>query len=287
MTHTMMTFKDSNLCPFMTKDEIRKKAPYVFAGAPTNPNVSDKYTFANTETIIDDLAKLGWGVVDCKQQRANKRSNIRSFHMVALQNPNIFITRTDEYGNEVIDGFPRILVTNSHDGFNSFKFMVGIFRLVCSNGLILATNTFANVSIRHANYTFEELRAVVTKAIQNVDDNITVMNSMQETTLTLEQKNELATKALRIRNGIKEDEKFEVSEEDLQDILTPVRKEDEGDSLWNVFNVLQEKMIKGNFMMISKTNGKTRKARAIKGVAKDIEINQGLFLAASSYRIAA
>lgn len=286
MEHTMMTFKDNNLCPIMTKDEIRAKAPYVFATAPTNPNVSKKYTFANTETIIDDLAKLGWGVVDCKQQRANKRSNIRSFHMLCFQNPNIYISNTDENGNEVIDSFPRIILTNSHDGFNSFKFMVGLFRLVCSNGLIVATSTFANIAIRHANYTFDELRGVVGKAIMSVSDNISVMNDMQNTVLTTEQKSELAVTALRIRNGVKDDETFKTDGYDIEDILTPVRDEDNGDSLWTVFNVLQEKIIKGDFNMNSPTNGRQRKARAIKGVAKDIEINQRLFLAASSYRAA-
>ena len=287
MADTMLTFKNDELCQFLTKEEMKKKAPFIFADAPTNPKVSGKYTFASTETIIDDMAKLGWGVVDCKQQRKNKRSNIRSFHLVAFQNPNIFITNTDAEGNEVVDCFPRIIVTNSHDGFKSFKFMVGFFRLVCSNGLIIATQQFADISIRHINYTFEELRETVAKAIASVSDNISVMNEMETTELTSEQKYELAESALRIRNGIGENEKFEVTTEDLDDILTPTREEDKGNSLWKVFNVLQEKVIKGTFQMKSKKNGKLRKARAIKGVAKDIEINQNLFKAASAYRAVA
>lgn len=278
MEHTMMTFKDNELCPFMSKEEIRAKAPYIFADAPTNPNVSKRYTFANTETIIDDLAKLGWGVVDCKQQRANKRSNIRSFHMVALQNKDIYVTENDE-----IVGFPRIIVQNSHDGFNSFKFMVGFFRLCCQNGLVIATEQFANIAIRHSNYTFDELRTVVGKAIMCVSDNIGTMNDMQNTILTAEQKNEFAVAALRIRNGVKDDETFKVDGYDIEDILTPMRDEDKGDSLWTVFNVLQEKIIKGEFNMNSPTNGRQRKARAIKGIAKDVEINQKLFRTAYSY----
>jgi hypothetical protein len=271
----------------MTKEQMRKVAPYIFAKGATNPAVSDRYVFASTETIIDDMAKLGWEVVDCKQQRANKRSNIRSFHMVAFQNPDIFITKTDENGQETIDCFPRIVLTNSHDGFNSFKFMVGIFRLVCSNGLVVATDTFADISIRHINYTFEELRSVVAKAILSVSDNISVMNEMQDTILTDEQKSALATEALRIRKGVKDDEKFTVAEEDIADILTPERTQDEGDDLWTVFNVLQEKIIRGNFKTKSAKNGKLRKARPITCVAKDIEINQNFFKAASAYRVAA
>lgn len=286
MADTMMSFKSDELCRFMSKDEMREKAPYIFAKDVTNPNVSKKYVFANTETIIDDLAKLGWGVVDCRQQRANKRSNIHSFHMVAFQHPDLYITKDAEDGTSTVDCYPRLILTTSHDGFKSFKFMVGLFRLVCSNGLIVATSNFANISIRHMNYTFEELRGVVAKAVQAVSDNVGVMNEMQSIELTDEQKNDFALAALKIRKGRENDEKFKVPDTEIADVLTPEREEDEGNDLWSVFNVLQEKIIKGTFSTTSDKNGRQRKARAIKGLAKDIEINQKLFLEAMKYRMA-
>jgi hypothetical protein len=264
-------------------DEIRQKAPYVFTKSATNPKVSNQYVFASTETIINDLDKLGWKVVDCKQQKATKRSTgIRSFHMVAFQNPDIFITK-EMNGKEEIECFPRIILTNSHDGFNSFKFMVGLFRLVCSNGLVIATQEFANISIRHINYTFEELRGVVAKAIETVVAQTETMNKMQGIELSDENKRKLATEAYQIRVG----ENYQPSDEQIEDILTPKREEDKGNSLWNVFNVLQEKIINGDYLMISKTNGKERKARPIKGVAKDLDVNQNLFRTALAYAQAA
>ena len=287
MADTMLTFRNDELHRPMTKEEIKAKAPYVFAEAPTNPDVSNRYVMATTETIIDDMAKLGWDVVDCKQQRANKRSKVRSFHMLAFQNPKVFITKENADGSESVECFPRIILTNSHDGFHSFKFMVGLFRLVCSNGAIIATDTFADVSIRHINYTFDELREMVAKAISTVSDNISVMNEMQKTILNEEQKKALATEALKIRGGDDEDKPLKVADDDLEDILTPVRKEDNANDLWTVFNILQEKIIKGNFKMISPTNNKARKARPITGLAKDLEINQALFRYASSMRAAA
>lgn len=287
MADTMLTFRNDELHRPMTKEEIKAKAPYVFAEAPTNPDVSNRYVMATTETIIDDMAKLGWDVVDCKQQRANKRSKVKSFHIVAFQNPKVFITKNTNNGEETVDCFPRILVTNSHDGFHSFKFMVGFFRLCCSNGIVLATEQFADISIRHINYTFDELREVVAKAIATVSDNISVMNEMQNTILSEEQKKALATEALKIRGGDDEDKPLKVADDDLEDILTPVRKEDNANDLWTVFNILQEKIIKGNFKMISPTNNKARKARPITGVARDVEINQALFRYASSMRAAA
>lgn len=284
MTDVMMHFDEKQLCNFMTKDEMRTKAPYIFADKPTNGGVSERYTLASTETLIDDMAKLGWGVTDCKQQRANKRSNVRSFHMVSFQNPDVYI----ENENGGIEAYPRVIITNSHDGFHSFKFMVGIFRTICSNGLIIATEEFANVSIRHINYEFEELRKIVAQAIEATRKNVEVMNAMQETQLTDEQKREFAVKAVAIRKGIKDDEKLpKLTDAEVEEILEPVRKEDEGNDLWSIYNVLQEKVIKGDFHFGTTKRGKNRKARPITGAAKDIEVNQRLFETANSYLVAA
>ena len=122
---TMISFADNSLATnFLSNDDIRKQCPMAFKSAPTNPGLSGRYTQANTSTVIDDLAKLGWYPVQVKQAREKKGSSgIRSFHMVAFQNPDIKIYKTIEGGEKVVDTYPRIILTNSHDGFNSFKFM--------------------------------------------------------------------------------------------------------------------------------------------------------------------
>lgn len=276
----MLSFRDNNLCNFMTEQEMREKAPFIFSKGKTNPATSDKYAFASTETIIRDMAKLGWGVTECKQQRANKRSKVKSFHTVAFQNPNVF--KKDENGN--VEVYPRIIISNSHDGFHSFKFMCGLFRLVCSNGLVIADEQFSKFSIRHVGYDFEELQRIVASAVKVVEEKMEIIGKMKETSLTAEQKEEFATKAVAIRKG---DENVKLTTEEKTAILEPVRNEDEGDSLWSVFNVLQEKVIKGDFTLGKTKTGKARKARPITGAAKDIEVNQALFRAATEYLQAA
>lgn len=282
MADTMVHYSDDSLMNFLTKEEMRTKAPYLFNTEPTNPNLTNKYVFANTETIIDDMAKLGWGVVDCKQQRNNpKKPSCKSFHMVVFQNPDIYIEREDADGNKTIDAFPRIIVQNSHDGFKSFKFMCGLYRCVCSNGLIVATEEFENIAIRHINYTFEELRRVVAESIEKIEASLKAMDEMEKITLTNEQKAELVTEALRIR---KNDDTIKVDEDTIEDILTPTRKEDEENNLWTIFNVIQEKMMKGNFSLTNTKNPeKVRKARPITGAAKDLEFNQKFFQFANNY----
>lgn len=288
MADTMLSFSDNSLATsFLSNDDIRRMCPMAFKTAPTNPGVSGRYTQANTATVIDDLAKLGWYPVQAKQAREKKGSSgIRSFHMVAFQNPDIKIHKTLENGEKVVDTYPRIILTNSHDGFNSFKFMVGLFRLVCSNGLVVCSDQMVNMSIRHINYDFEELRRVVATAIEQVPGIVQTMNDMRKVTLTDEQKINLATEVVRIRKGIEDDQKFQLDAETVESILEPVREEDKANDLWTVFNICQEKLIKGGFSAVGKNN-KSRKQRGITSIRKDMDFNQRLWGTASKYLMAA
>lgn len=285
---TMLSFNNDNLATsFLTMDDIRRICPMATQTSPTNPKVSDKYIQANTMTVVEDLAKLGWYPVQAKQCRNKKNSSgIRSFHMISFQNPDVKITKTSDNGDNIVDAYPRIILTNSHDGFNSFKFMVGLFRLVCSNGLVVCNDQMVDMSIRHINYDFEELRKVVASAIEQVPGIVNTMNNMRNVMLTDEQKTALATEVVKIRKGIEVDENYVVDAEVVEDILTPVRNEDKGNDLWTIFNICQEKMIKGGFGFRGATN-KLRKQRGITSIKKDMDFNQRLWQTASQYLMAA
>jgi len=277
----MLNFADNNLSTtFLTEDDIRKTCPMAFLTEPSNPKVSERYVQATSIDVVRDMAKLGWYPVQAKQCRMKKNSSgIRSFHMLSFQNPDFKIMKGDN-----VEAFPRIILTNSHDGFNSFKFMCGLYRLVCSNGLVVADAEFANLSIRHINYTFEELREVVKSSVSSISERVNVINDMMGVELTNEQREEFASKAMKIRKGLKEEDNYSLTKEEIMDILSPVRKEDEGNSLWATFNVLQEKLIKGGYYLTK--NDKTRKQRGITSIKKDIEVNSGLFMLATSYMTA-
>ena len=278
MNDIMMSFKGDE--QYITKDQIREIAPLVFADAPTNPDLSKKYLFVNTETIIDDLNKLGWLPVQAAQRNSRGGKTIFSKHMIAFQNPDIKISSED--GDEA---YPRILLTNSHDGMQAFKFSVGIFRMVCSNGLVVADEQFSDFKIKHKGYTFGELRKVVKSAVADLPSKVQIMNDMKNRILTQEEKNKLALDAMLIRANITpgsdKAKKFNYDDETIEDILEPKRKEDKGDDLWRVFNVVQEKITQGEFSAALK-GAKVRKVRKIKSFEKDIKVNQELFKLATS-----
>ena len=279
MADLMQKF-DKGLDSYLTKDQLRKICPVAFKDAPTNPGVTDRYLFVNTETIIDDLDKLGWKPVSAAMRKSRGKDTIFSKHMVSFQNPSIKITSKD--GD---DAFPRIIMTNSHDGLQAFKFSVGIFRLVCSNGLVVADEKFSEFKIRHKGYTFAELRDVVAQAVKDLPNKVEVLNKMRNKILTQDEKQKLALDALLIRAGITPDsdkaKEFEYDQETIQDILEPKRKEDKGDDLWKTFNVIQEKITQGEFHAALK-GAKVRKVRKIKSFEKDLQVNKELFKLATA-----
>ena len=278
MSDVMLSFKGQQ--DYMTKEQLKEVCPLAFAEAPTNPDVSGKYLFVNTETIVDDLDKLGWKPVQAAQRKGRGKSTIFSKHMVAFQNPDIMIK-----GKDGDDSFPRIIMTNSHDGMQAFKFSVGIFRLVCSNGLVVADEQFSDFKIKHKGYSFEELRGVVNEAVADLPNKVVVLNDMKQRILTQEEKSKLALDAMLIRAGIEpgseKAKKFNYDDETITDILDPKRKEDEGDDLWRVFNVVQEKITQGDFHA-ALTGAKVRKVRKIKSFEKDLKVNKELFKLATA-----
>ena len=174
--------------------------------------------------------------------------------------------------------FPQIMLTNSHDGKNSFKFQAGLYRLICSNGLVIADEQFESVKMRHMGYSFEDLQNMIKEMVGKLPLTVESMNKMKAIEMGEEQILAFAKDALNARFTKKEMKRIEV---DLKELTTPTRKEDTGSDLWSVFNVVQEKLIEGDFQY--RAGGKVRQARVIKNFKQDMKINKELFEVALAY----
>ena len=256
---------DLNNKDFLTTSEIRQRANSIFTETAA-PTVSDKFTHIPTHKVIEDMSQLGWGVVDAKQVRARKGQGFQK-HLVVFRNPDIVINGED--GDTV---FPQILLTNSNDGKNAFTFTAGIFRMVCENGLVVSTKEFENVKIRHMGYTFEELQAQIRAMVEQLPLTVDSMNKMKSVQLDEQAAIEFATRALATRFPEEEIQRITI---DAKELLKPTRPEDNGNDLWSIFNIVQEKLIEGNFTY--NAGSKSRKARRIKNFQQDIKVNEKLF----------
>jgi len=242
-------------------DEIKTIAPSVFTDIKA-PHLTDKYIQTPTSRVVEDLMNLGWQVTKAQEVKSRKYKGFQK-HLIVFRNPDIMIK-----GENGDDSFPQILLTNSHDGKAAFNFRVGIFRLVCSNGLVISDADFNNVSIRHINYTFETLQAKIGEVIAKLPNLVQKINLFKSTQLTEAQMQDFAAKAMQLRT------KQRVN---IMDVLNADRPQDAGSDLWVVFNRVQEKLIGGSYR-----TGK-RKARSVKNFQKDIQLNEQLFELAESY----
>ena len=191
---------------------------------------------------------------------------------------------TGEDGDTV---YPQILLTNSHDGKNSFKFQAGLFRMICENGLVIADESFEDYSIRHMGYDFEALQSLIKEMVANLDVTVESMNKMKQIELDEKQQIELAKKLLEVRlEGT--GNTYDKNQPEM--INWSQRKEDNGVDLWSVFNRQQENIMEGNFKYFNEEKyGKyenvniefaSRNARPIKNFKQDMDVNKKMFAAA-------
>lgn len=256
---------------FLTNEQVKRIAPSVFTATAAS-HVSQHYTHIPTSVIVDDMSQLGWHVVDAKEVKARKGVGFQK-HLIVFRNPDVVINGSD---GDVV--FPQILLTNSHDGKNAFTFTAGLFRMVCENGLVISTEQFEDVKMRHLGYTFEELQVKIREMVERLPLTVESMNKMKQTKLDEKQAVAFAIKALSTR--FSEDEMKRITV-DAKELLKPVRKEDEGDDLWSIFNVIQEKLIEGDFNY--NAGNKSRKARKIKNFNQDLKVNKELFAMAAEF----
>ena len=271
----------------LSDDDIRVVCPVAFKETMSskeikNLGLSKHYSFVPTSNVINDLRSMGWECVDAKQVKARKKST-RGYqkHMITFEHPKYKVEGAEEY--------PQLLLTNSHDGGNAFQLSAGIFRLVCSNGLVIKTEDYGSARLVHKGYSFEAVQKLVNTFVETIDETLTRITAMKEVELDKAQQIEFAKQAALLRFTAKSYNEDNISDVvDLDDLLNVERKEDAGNGLWEVFNRVQESLVNGkyNYASNGKVNAadaKTRKARPIKNFKQSIDVNKKLSELAFAY----
>ena len=127
-------------------------------------------------------------------------------------------------------------------------------------------------------YDFDELQKQITEMVEQLPLTVESMNKMIDTKMEQKAIVDFAKDMLAVR--FPEDELKRITI-DMDEFITPVRPEDKGDDLWSVFNVIQEKIIEGDFEYTVGT--KHRKARQIKNFKQDMDLNSKMFDVALQY----
>jgi len=258
----------------LTPEQIKERAPQVYTTKPYD-QVSEKYVFLPTHQIVDDMAKLGWQVSDAKTMKTKNQIQKKfGKHMVVFYHPDIFIK--DDQGE--IEAYPQILIQNNARGWGKLKFSVGIFRMICSNGLIVKSKDLGEFSLRHFGYTFEDLQKLVQSVVESLPKMVEKINVFSQTMMTPDEQRSFAYKAIQARFG----EERLVDDYEINQVLTSTRAEDDGSSIWVTLNRVQERLVRGGFTMIG-ADKKERRVRKIVNIQADVALNEKLFELAEEY----
>jgi len=243
----------------------KEEHPAVFAENAAS-TVSDKYTFIPTTRILGVLENEGWVPTSVSQVRSHQDEN-RQFakHLIRLRRDEAIIP-------EVNKTIPEIVLFNSHNGKSNYDLRMGLYRFVCSNGMVVSDAEFGSIKIRHMGYSDEQVMEASQEFIDNSTRIMNVVNDWKGIQLDRDQMRSFGRDASKLR--------FEDPDDlTINTVLQARRGEDMSSDLWTVFNRTQENLIRGGFLV----TGGRRRSREITNIDKNIEINTGLWDLASGY----
>lgn len=196
-----------------------------------------------------------------KTRKGNEHLTLRGVHMIRLTSVKPMVINGDTV-------YPEMVIYNSYDGSSALTVHMGIFRSVCSNGLIVASHDFGTFKIRHIGTEEQQALNLVLQFTEKCDEIIQLQTKLHNTVLTEPQKIELAKQAAKLR--------YNTPLTDVQAIafLEPSRTEDIGMDMWSVYNVIQGKVLGGGYK-IEGLNKKTTKP--IIRAEQDLKLNKKLF----------
>lgn len=262
----------------LTIEQMIEQCPPI---AQTHPSrkVSDKYIQIPTLQVVKDAMQFGW-VPTSAHMRGNGTSNFCK-HGVTMMYPDA----ESSLGGSADLIIPKIEIVNSHDGLSTFRFYAGIFRKVCSNGMIIpfrveGKSTSKYLRIRHINYNLDELQATLKEVAQHLVESVKGIYKLMDEDMTQAQMEQFAKRAFIRRSTYKAYDPVEMVKTSLietpiiETLLKAERELDQPSTAWAVFNRVQEKIVNGFSVTLEK---KEKRYQGLTGFERDISVNSGMF----------
>ena len=236
---------------------------------------AERFRSVPTAVAIQALADDGYTTVQAQGMRSRSRAvNPYGKHLVRMRHHNVVPT--------VGDSLPEIVLLNANDGTSSLRLLAGLYRLVCSNGLIVATAQIAAVSIRHSS------PRLVTESVRDAAADIAARTALigptvaawQALPMPLADQEEFAREAMVLR-GIPADSPIRPYQ-----VTNARRTDDLPENLWNVFNRVQENLSRPGIAATRvREDGSRRRVslRALRNVPQTVSFNTRLWELADQY----
>lgn len=262
-----MNIQDTSNFKSTALDEatLRQQAPSIFASGPM-AGVSDRYTFVPTARIVDGLREHDWVPVEVEEQRIRTESR-RGFqkHMLRFRREEQMAT-LDEWNVELV-------LLNSHDRGCAYQLHAGIFRRICSNGLVVSEGSFEAIRFRHSKLETDEVVRASFRLLEFIPKVGEMVNRFRDRLLNADESLDLARHAVLLRYP-----SLDASPVDAETLLEARRDEDVSSDLWSAMNRIQENLIRGGGSDSRRDRrGRLRSVRALRGIDSKISLNKGLW----------
>lgn len=255
----------------LNNEQLQRVAPSIFAAAPWE-RVSEKYAFIPTIQVVDALRAEGFEPVKAMQSKTRIEGKGEfTKHLIRFR-------RAQDL--EVVRGteLPEIVLVNSHDRSSSYQLSAGIFRLVCSNGMVVKSSSFGDIKVQHSGNIVDRVIEGSYSIINDMPKVMEQVEGMKALTLDGHAQHAFAKAALELRYPTDEagNSRSPIAAEQLLRIR---RYDDQTSTLWNTFQRVQENYIKGGLRGTG-TTGKRTSTRAISSVTEDVRLNKALWMLA-------
>ena len=272
---------------FLTGEQLREQVPAAFSDH-ASPEVSDRYGFISTAAAIDILAQNGFHATKAIQKPSRNSGNeLYNDHMITFASANRF-EGDGERGT--------LTLYNSNNARSSCKLYAGVYRFICSNGIVAGEGFEAKM--RHSKLTANGFNDLVNDQAQQLAPMLERIALMKTKEVSPADCLTFARGAATLRwsqdptdiqffpDVISEPKGSYANHQTVLDLERATRYGDQGPSLWRLFNRTQEGLVRGGVRLRSYTKaapqGKTRKARPIAALAETVRVNRKLWDAADA-----
>ena len=261
----------------LTMEEVRACAPAVFQEKAFH-TTSDTYAYLPTHMVLTSMLKEGFTVQEVAQARPYKKDRDPfAKHMLRLRPP----APTGRSGKpKVHDIIPELVLVNAHDGTARYYLYAGLYRYICSNGMMVG-DTFFSMSVAHRGGEMVQ-GLVLEGSYKIIKESFPAMlkqvKQMQAATMRPDQLTRFATDAIALRYPGEMTPVFAPEQ-----LLASRRPDDAGNSVWQVLNRVQENIIEGGFASQSILFQRRTTIRAVERVDARVNINRGLWKLAEAY----
>jgi hypothetical protein len=244
---------------FIPVDNDINKA-IAFANTLDNNNIvnvqkiKQKQFYIPSLDIVTKLQDEGWRLSGVAEQRGKNRKITNNY--IQMQHQDFAVQNK----NGKDEAFTSITISNSCNGAKPLQMSLGVFRQVCTNGLIAFDHHGESQNIKHTEVNLNDLDRFVISMNASANKILLDVNRMKDRGLSVEEMRKLALAAAHTRYG------HNLGDMNINDLLLVNREEDESNDLWTVFNRIQENL-----------------THDIRNMNEDIRVNQQLFALAEAY----